>query len=133
MRHRDCIERPFQLLLPEGKEILQSREFWKQVVVLPDIGLQQRGMIRHPVKDLRRCQPVTQHLFPKVLGNNSNPRTHANLHFWSALSGWQPGSSHPVKMRSHEPNVTLATNSSQAKKFKVLLKFAALAATYRTC
>jgi hypothetical protein len=42
-------------------------------------------MIRHPVQDFRRRQPVTQHLFPEILGN-PNPRDHANLHCWSAFS-----------------------------------------------
>ena len=37
--HRD--QRPFQLVLPERQEILQRRKFREQVVVLPDVGLQQ--------------------------------------------------------------------------------------------
>src|ERR1700761_4548728 len=77
MRDADRIKRSLELLLPERQEILQRREAWKQIVILPDIGLQQRWMIRNPIKDFRRRQPVTQHLFPKVLGN-SNPRDHAN-------------------------------------------------------
>ena len=33
-------------------------EFRKQIVILPDIGLQQRGMIRHPIEDLCRGQDM---------------------------------------------------------------------------
>src|SRR5580698_2917572 len=77
MRDPDRIKRPLEFLLPEGKEVPQRREFRKQIVILPDVCLQQRGMIRHPVEDFRRRQPVTQHLFPEVLGN-ANPRDHAN-------------------------------------------------------
>jgi hypothetical protein len=36
-------------------------------------------------------------------------------------------------MRSHERNVTHATNASQAQKINDLFKIVALAAAYRTC
>jgi hypothetical protein len=51
-------------------------------------------MIRHPVQNLRRRQPIAQYLFPKVLGN-PNPRVHANLHCWSAFSVVTGNPSHP--------------------------------------
>src|ERR1700751_4959765 len=80
MRHGDREQRTVELLLPEGEEILQRRKFRKQIVVLPDVGLQQRGMIRHPIEDLRRRQPVTQDLLPEIVGNTpTNSRDHANL------------------------------------------------------
>src|SRR4051812_30115420 len=41
MRDRDGKQRAIKLFLPEGEEILQRREFRKQIVILPDIGLQQ--------------------------------------------------------------------------------------------
>src|ERR1700746_2377003 len=68
MRDSDREQRSLELFLPEAQEIRQRREFRKQVVVLPDIGLQQRRMVRHPIKDLRRRQTVTQHLLPEILG-----------------------------------------------------------------
>jgi hypothetical protein len=77
-------QRSLQRLFPEAEEILQRRKFGKQIVVLPDIGLQQRGMIRHAIENLRRRQPITQHLLPEILGN-PNPRDHAYLHCWSAF------------------------------------------------
>jgi hypothetical protein len=70
-------------------------------------------MIGHPVENFRRRQPITQHLFPEILGN-PNPRDHANLHCWSAFSEMAADRSHPVEMRSHERNVTHDTNPSQA-------------------
>ncbi len=79
MRHGHREQGTVELLLPKGEEILQRREFWKQIVILPDIGLQKRTMIRHPIKDPRRRQPVPQDLLPKILGSNPNPRNHANL------------------------------------------------------
>src|ERR1700710_2482103 len=102
-----------ELLPPESEAILQRRKIRKQIVILPDVGLQQRGMIRHAIKNLRRRQPITQHLFPEIVGN-PNPRDHANLHCWSAFIWWLPTGSHPVEMRSHERNVTHDTNPSQA-------------------
>jgi hypothetical protein len=74
-----------ELLLPEREKILQRRKIRKQILILPDVSLQQRGVIRHPIENLRRRQPITQHLFPEIVGN-ANPRDHANLHCWSAYS-----------------------------------------------
>src|SRR5215470_13576193 len=85
MRHGDREQRSLELFLPESEEILQRREFRKQIVILPDVSLQQRRVIRHPIENLRRRQTVTQHLFPEVFGNNPNPRDHANLHLRSAF------------------------------------------------
>src|SRR3954469_5336106 len=85
MGHRDRIQRTFQLFLPEAEKILQRRKLRKQIVVLPDIGLQQRGMIRHSIKNLSRRQTITQTMLPEIVGNSPNPRDHANLHCWSAF------------------------------------------------
>src|SRR5580692_9161427 len=85
MGHRHGEQRSFELFLPEREEILQRRKFREQIVILPDVGLQQRGVIRHAIENLRRRQSVTQRQFPEVLGN-PNLRDHANLHCWSAYS-----------------------------------------------
>ena len=74
MRHDHRVEGAIEFFLPKGEEILECREFRKQIVILPDIGLQQRGMIRHPIEDLCRGQPLPQDLLPTILGN------HAKLH-----------------------------------------------------
>src|SRR5689334_11181710 len=133
MRDADGIERALELVLPELQEILERGKFRKQIVVLPDVGLQQRRVIRHPVENLCRGQPVSQRQFPKVLGN-PNPRNHANLLCRSASATVATCRSHPgEKMRSHDGNVTHATNSSQAQMVNELLKIRALAAAYRTC
>src|SRR6516165_2432771 len=105
--HRHPEQGAFELLLPKGEKIQQRRKFRKQIVILPDVCLQQRGMIRHPIKNLGRRKSVAQHLFPEVVGNNPNPRNHAHLHLRSACQGMaQRPQSHPVEMRSHERNVT---------------------------
>src|ERR1700730_13159255 len=97
MRDADSEQRAFELLLPEGEKILQRRKIRKQIVILPDVGLQQRGMIRHPIQNLRRRQPVTQDLLPEIVGNNPNPRDHANLHCWSAFTWWPPTGATPAE------------------------------------
>src|SRR5215213_4010400 len=51
MGHGDSVERAFEFLLPEREKILERREAWKQVVVLPNVRLQQGWMIGQPVKD----------------------------------------------------------------------------------
>src|SRR6478752_8958662 len=81
------MERTVELLLPERQEILQRRKFRKHVVVLPDVGLEKRGMIGHPIENLRRRQPVTQKLFPEIFGNAPTPQAHANLLCRSAFKG----------------------------------------------
>ena len=86
MDNGDLEQRAFQLLLPEVQKILQHRKFRKQIVVLPDIGLLQRRMIRHPIENLRRRQPITQRLLSEVVGNDPNPRHHANLLFHERIS-----------------------------------------------
>src|ERR1035437_3866283 len=76
MGHRHGEQRSLQRFFPEAEKILQRRKFREQIVILPDVSLQQRGMIRHAIQNLRRRQPITQHLFPEILGN-TNSRDHA--------------------------------------------------------
>jgi hypothetical protein len=42
----------FERFLPEFQKTPQFREIWAEVVVLPDVGLQQPGMVRAPVQDV---------------------------------------------------------------------------------
>src|SRR5713226_3873481 len=46
MRDRDRMHDTFERFLPEFQKTLQFREIWAEVVVLPDAGLQQPGMVR---------------------------------------------------------------------------------------
>jgi hypothetical protein len=46
-------------------------------------------MIRHPIEDLCRRQPVPQDLLPKILGSNLNPKNHTNLHSLHAAPSQQ--------------------------------------------
>ena len=52
MRDRDRMQDTFERFLPEFQKTPQFREIWAEVVVLPDVGLQQPGMVRAPVQDV---------------------------------------------------------------------------------
>ena len=49
MRNAHRMQRALELLLPEGQEAVQFGKFGEQIVVLPDIGLEQPAMIGAPV------------------------------------------------------------------------------------
>src|SRR5262249_17928889 len=70
MRHRHREERALQLLQPERQKAVECRKSRAEIVILPDIGLQQGGMIGKPVEDLRRRQTVAVELASKVAGCN---------------------------------------------------------------
>ena len=65
IRHDHRVEGAIEFFCHKGEEILECREFRKQIVILLDIGLQQRGMIRHPIEDLCRGQPHPKTFFRK--------------------------------------------------------------------
>jgi len=53
------VEFPFNLAFPKVKEAMKLGEFRSEVIFLPDIALQQHGMIRPMIKDLGGRQPIT--------------------------------------------------------------------------
>src|ERR1700694_361443 len=70
----DRVQRTLELLFPELQKLLQSREVGAEVVVLPDIGLQQPAMIWTPVVDMSRSQAVAVDLAPKIFRDH-DPRS----------------------------------------------------------
>ena len=52
MRDAYPIERSIEIGGPEMQEMQEFRKFGREIEVLPDIGLQQTGIIRQPVQDL---------------------------------------------------------------------------------
>src|SRR5262245_30568882 len=70
MRDRDRIEWSLELLQPERQEPVQDGKARTQVVVLPDIGLQQGWMIGQPVEDLRRGEAVAFELTADIMGHH---------------------------------------------------------------
>src|SRR5437867_384914 len=54
VRHANAIERAVEIRVPEIEEVSELGEAGREVVVLPDIALQQLGVVRKPVEDLGR-------------------------------------------------------------------------------
>ena len=50
MRHGDRVQRAFQGLQPEIQKFVERRKYRTEIVILPDITLQQPGVIRPPVE-----------------------------------------------------------------------------------
>lgn len=54
MCDRGRMQDTFERFLPEFQKDLQLGKFGAEIVILPDIGLQQPGMIRAPIYDVCR-------------------------------------------------------------------------------
>src|SRR6516162_3279209 len=68
--NRDRIEPPLELGLPKLQETLQLRKIRAEIVILPNIGLQQPGMVGSPIHDFGGCQAVSLHLSFEVRGDH---------------------------------------------------------------
>ena len=64
--HVDGVQRPFYFPPPERQKAFQHRKFGRLVVVLPDITLQQRGIIGKAVDDFGGCEAEALKLLLKV-------------------------------------------------------------------
>src|SRR5215472_3180600 len=104
MRDGDRVQRPFKGLQPEIEELVERRKGRAEIVILPDIGLQEPGMIRPPVENIGSRQPIALELSAKIL------RHHSALH--PAIG-----------------NVQVTRSSRQASKLRNLFIFKALAAS----
>src|SRR5207248_6441041 len=88
------MQRSFERAHPEAEEFLKGREPWAQIILLPDVGLQQRGMIRQTVENLGRGQPIALELPLEILRDLRN---------------------HERSPSSHPDNVMQQTHPRQAK------------------
>jgi hypothetical protein len=70
MRYQNRMQRPFKLLHPESKEALELGELWEEIVILPNVGLQEPRMVRPPIKNLRSREPVACQLPFEILGRH---------------------------------------------------------------
>src|SRR5580700_5427125 len=71
VRHRDRVQRALQLLQPEIEEFVELGKVRAEIVVLPDIGLQEPGMIGPPVEDVGGGQAVALELPAEVFRNST--------------------------------------------------------------
>jgi hypothetical protein len=61
------MQRPLELAPPEVEEFVQLGKTGRQIVVLPDIALQETRMVRHAVQDRGGGQSVSGELTDEVL------------------------------------------------------------------
>ena len=75
MRNSDRMQDTFERFLPKPQKGPQPMEIWVEVVVLPGLALQQPGMVRAPVQDIRRGWAVPFYLLLKILRGHENSRS----------------------------------------------------------
>src|SRR6266568_3422427 len=73
VRDRHGMQRPFEILAPECEELLKHRKLRPDVVLLPNVGLQQPWVIRATVEDPCGGEPITLELAAKILRNHRCP------------------------------------------------------------
>jgi len=66
VRDFDHVELAFQLRFPKMQEFMQNGKARREVEFLPDVGLQQSGVVGQAVNNLRRRQAVIFKLFREV-------------------------------------------------------------------
>ena len=81
VRHLHRVQGAFKLGLPENQKSLQLGEVGEEVIVLPDVTLEQPVMVRPAVEDMRGSKTIPRHLFIKVLTDHAS-----DLSCWSAAS-----------------------------------------------
>src|ERR1700722_8541166 len=67
MGHCHRMQRALELFQPEIEEFVQRRKVRAEIVVLPDVGLQEPGMVRPPVEDIGSGQAVALELPAEVV------------------------------------------------------------------
>src|SRR5262245_48433639 len=67
MRDAHRMQWPFKLFHPERQETLQLGKFGKEIVVLPDVGLQKPAMIGTPIQNVRGRKAITTDLLTEIL------------------------------------------------------------------
>jgi hypothetical protein len=70
VRNLDRVQGTLELRLPEVQELLQYREIGENIVILPDVLLQEPPMVGPAIKNMCRREPVPEHLLFKVFGDH---------------------------------------------------------------
>src|SRR6516164_6605863 len=69
MADANAVERAVKALAPECQEFEQGRKFWRDIVILPDVGLQKSRMIGHAIEDFRCRKTIACELLQEILRN----------------------------------------------------------------
>src|SRR4029450_1434449 len=118
VRDRDRVERSLQLFQPEREKAVEHRKSRTQIIVLPDIGLQQRWMVGKPIKNLRSGQTIAFELAAEV------PGCHAFVCKALRCHGCPPIRTSSLRVTSH---------TNKHKKWRKVPKIKALAALELYC
>lgn len=62
VHYANSVERAVEAFVPEFKEIVEFWKVWRQVIVLPEIGLDEGRVIGQTVQDFRRGEAVSLQL-----------------------------------------------------------------------
>jgi hypothetical protein len=84
----DRLQRPFKIMAPEVEEFAQSSKVRCDVVVLPDVGLENAAEVRQAIGNLSRCETPAAKLFFEIVINS--PAVHARTPFrtWHKTNSW---------------------------------------------
>jgi hypothetical protein len=66
MANHDTMQRPIELFAPKHQEFEQHRKLRREIIVLPDISLQQPRMIGQMIEDTRGGKPLSGKLLDKI-------------------------------------------------------------------
>jgi hypothetical protein len=66
MAHAHGVKNPVELVRPEIQEAVKFRKLRRQVVLLPDVALQDRGVVGQVIEDLGRGQAVALELLAEL-------------------------------------------------------------------
>jgi hypothetical protein len=79
MRNSDRMQDTFEGFLPKPQKAQQLGEIWVEVVVLPEVALEQPGMVRAPVQDIRRKSCVVTRISRSLGSKFSSQLGYGNL------------------------------------------------------
>jgi hypothetical protein len=68
MADQHAVQRAIESLPPKPKKLEQYRKFWREIVILPDVGLQEARVVGQMIEDPRRGKPLAGELLDKIGG-----------------------------------------------------------------
>ena len=66
VHHANFVERAVEAFAPEFEEIVEFWKVWRQIIILPEIGLDEDRVIGQPVQNLRRGKAVSLQLSDEI-------------------------------------------------------------------
>jgi hypothetical protein len=82
-----AMQRPVKFLLPECQEFNQDGKLRRNVVVLPDKGLQQARVIRDMIEDARSGEAIAGKLLYEIRRRSACPDPFGSGHYFNLHAG----------------------------------------------